>query len=308
MLTKSGLQLGLGLPQDFINGRDIGLLRRFAQRAEVLGFDDLWVVESVISRNPVLEAITTLSYVAALTERIRLGTSVLVTNLRNPVELAKQLSSLDNLCDGRLIAGIGLGTDTKEYETFGVPTERHVTRFVEGIGVMKALWTEKRATRESPLWPLDGVPMEPKPVQANGIPIWIGARAPEALRRAVDLADGWMGAGSSSISDYIGQQGTMRAILAERGITPGVFPISKRVYMAIDSDRERARERMRTWVGQYYGNPDAANSWAVTGTVEDVAAVLNKLREGGATHLMLHPPFDHEQQLEIIARELAPRL
>jgi alkanesulfonate monooxygenase SsuD/methylene tetrahydromethanopterin reductase-like flavin-dependent oxidoreductase (luciferase family) len=150
--------------------------------------------------------------------------------------------------------------------------------------------------------------MEPKPVQQPSIPIWIGARAPAALRRTVEMADGWMGAGSASIVDYIDQQTIMRGILAEKGIAPGAFPISKRVYMAVDSDRERARERMRTWVGQYYGNPEVASAWAVTGTVEDVATVLTRLRVGGATHIMLHPPFDHEEQMEIIAKDLAPLL
>ena len=309
MLTSSGLKIGLGLPQGFVGEEvDLGLVRRYAQRAEALGFDDLWVVDQVLGRIPILEAVTLLAYVAGVTERIRLGTSVLVTNLRNPVLLAKQLSSLDHISGGRLTVGIGLGGDTAEYRSFGLSPERRVTRFLEGVKVMKALWNEAEARRDSPFWPLDGISMEPKPLQQPSIPLWFGARAPEALRRAVDLGNGWMGAGSSSIDDYLGQIATIRSLLAERGLTSDAFPLSKRLYLAIDTDRERARARMREWIGAFYGDPAYGDRWAIVGSVEDVAATLKQLQAAGANHVLLNTVFDYEEQLDLISRDLLPML
>jgi probable F420-dependent oxidoreductase len=307
MPTQTGLGLGLGLPQAFLDGSiDLDVIGRFARRAEAAGFDDLWAIEQTLGRIAVLEPLTLLSYVAAITDRIRLGTSVMVLNHRNAVHLAKELSSLDQLSRGRLTAGIGLGGGTSDYRTFGISPERHVTRFVEGVRTMRALWTDGKAVRDSKFWPLDGVSMEPKPVQQPSIPLWFGARAPEALRRAVDLGDGWMGAGSSTIADYLQQIATIRAILGERGRAD--FPLSKRLYMAVDTDAERARSRMREWVGSFYGDPAAADRWAIAGSAGDIIATIQQLREAGATHLLLHPVFDYEEQLEIIAGEIVPRL
>jgi probable F420-dependent oxidoreductase len=307
MPTKTGLKLGLGMPQAFLDGNvDLDVIRRFAQRAEAAGFDDLWTIEQTLGGISVLEPLTLLSYVAAVTEHVRLGTSVMVLNHRNPVQLAKELSSLDHLSQGRLTAGIGLGGSPREYRSYGIPGERHVTRFVEGVRTMRALWAEPEARRESPLWPLEGVAMEPKPLQKPSIPLWFGARAPDALRRAVELGDGWMGAGSSTIGDYLVQIETIRSILEEQGRTG--FPLSKRLYMAIDADAERARSRMREWVGAFYGDAAAADRWAIAGSADDIAATIARLREAGATHLLLHPVFDYEEQLAIIADELAPRL
>ncbi len=308
MLTKSGIKLGIGLPQAFPDGRiDMDVVERTARRSEDLGFDDFWTVEQIVGSIAVLEPVTMLSYLAAITTRVRLGTSVLVTNLRNPVQLAKALSSLDQLSRGRLIAGIGLGTNDEAYAAFGIPTARRLSRFVEGVEVMRALWMQREARHDGRLWQLDDVSMEPKPVQGS-IPLWFGARAPASLTRAVDMADGWMGAGSTSIADTLEHLTFVRRLLAERGRDEGTFGLSKRVYMAVDTDAERAREKMREWVGAFYGNPALADRWAVTGTPDQVLPVLESLRDAGARHLLLNPVFDYDRQLDLIASEIAPAL
>src|SRR3989304_2911132 len=124
MLTHSGLRLGIALPQGFTGGVvDRDLIRRFAVRAEELGYDDLWVIEQITGRFAVLEPVTLLTYLAAITSRIRLGTAVLVTPIRNPVQLAKALATLDVLSNGRLTVRVGLGTSTAAYAAYGVPPE-----------------------------------------------------------------------------------------------------------------------------------------------------------------------------------------
>ena len=307
MRTKSGVKLGIALPQGFPDGNiDIDLIRRFAARAEALEYSDLWVSDQVIGKLPILEVTTQLAYVAALTSKIRIGTSVIVSNLRQSVQLAKSLSSLDNLSGGRLTVGLGLGTNTKMYPAFGLDPEHRVSRFIEGVGVMKALWTQSSVDFKGTFIQLEGIRMEPKPVQKPHPPLWFGARVPDSMRRAVKHGDGWMGAGSGTNEDYLKEIGELQRILAAEGRDPATFAVSKRIYFAIDSDEARAMARLHTWIGSYYGNPDLADRWCIVGTASVIAEKLAELVGAGATHLMLNPVFDEMEHLEIVAKEIAP--
>ncbi|MQG76832.1 MAG: LLM class flavin-dependent oxidoreductase [SAR202 cluster bacterium] len=307
MRTKSGVKLGIALPQGFPDGNiDMDLIRRFAARAEALEYSDLWVSDQVIGKLPILEVTTQLAYVAALTSKIRIGTSVIVSNLRQPVQLAKSLSSLDHLSGGRLTVGLGLGTTTRAYSAFGLDPEHRVSRFMEGIQIMKALWTQSSVDFDGTFAQLEGITMEPKPVQRPHPPLWFGARVPDAMRRAIRNGDGWMGAGSDTNEGFLKEHAELQVMLAEEGRDPTTFAVSKRIYFAIDSDEARAMARLRTWMGSYYGNPDLADRWCIVGTAAVIAENLIELVESGATHLMLNPVFDEMEQLEIIAEEIAP--
>src|SRR5919197_5507431 len=237
VITKSGLKLGVALPQGSRDGRiDLALLRDFAVQAEAAGFDDLWTIEQIVGRYPVLESVSLLAYLAAITTRIRLGTAVLVTNLRNPIQLAKELSSVDHLSGGRITVGVGLGGDTRMYAAYGLTGDRRVARFVEGIRVMKALWTQPSVTLTGEFFQLKGVSMEPKPLQKPHPPLWFGARTEAAQRRAIRLGDGWMGAGSTVVSEFFVELERMQELLAEAGRDASTFPLSKRVYVSINDD------------------------------------------------------------------------
>ena len=148
---------------------------------------------------------------------------------------------------------------------FGIPLERRVRRFVEGIEVMKALWTQTTATFAGEFWTLDSISQEPKPVQQPHPPLWFGAREPAALRRAVRLGDGWMGAGSSSAADFQAAGTKPPQFSRRRQTRPTTFSISKRVYIAVDTDKARAEARLRTWFGLRYRNADMASRVAVWG-------------------------------------------
>src|SRR5919108_2612680 len=211
MATGKAVRYGIAIPQDFIDGPlDIPFLHTFLSRAEALGYDSAWVQEQIVGSVPILEPLTLLSYAAALTRRLRLGTSVMLTVFRNPIQLAKSLTALDQLSQGRLTVGVGIGNPRPEDTAFGVPLGRRARRFVEGIEVMKALWTQPTATFAGEYWQLAGVAQEPKPVQQPHPPLWFGAREPAALRRAVRLGDGFMGAGSSSTQDFQSQVQLLR--------------------------------------------------------------------------------------------------
>jgi probable F420-dependent oxidoreductase len=292
---------GIAIPQTFTGSVDIELIRNFVTRAEALGFDSLWVQEQIISDTAILEPVTLLTYVAALTSKSRLGSSVLLTVIRNPVQLAKSLATLDQLSGGRLTVGVGIGGAHVPDSVFGVSGERRARRFVEGLQVMKLLWTQPRATITGDFWRFENVPMEPKPVQQPHPPLWFGARDAIGLRRATRHGQGWMGAGSSSSADFAQQLGLLRRFLEEEKRPPSQFSISKRVYIAVDANRDRAERRLQEWFGVRYKRAEMAARVSLWGGSQECTDKLNELVRAGAQHLMLNPVFDEMEHLESLA-------
>jgi probable F420-dependent oxidoreductase len=298
---------GIAIPQ--INSPvDARLIREFLARAEKLGYESVWVQEQIISDSPILEPVTLLTYAAALTSKVRLGSAVLLTVVRNPVQLAKSLASLDQLSQGRLTVGVGIGGPHVPESVFGVSSERRSRRFVEGLQVMKALWTQPRASFSGEFWRFEDIPMEPKPLQKPHPPLWFGAREPVALKRAVRHGDGWIGAGSSSSADFVKQVDEIRRFLNEAKRDPATFAISKRVYLAVDDNHDRAEKRLREWFGLRYKNADMATRVSIWGSVAECVDKLGELVSAGAKHLLLNPVFDEMEHLELLAAEVLPRL
>jgi len=300
---------GVAIPQVFFDEpTDMALISSWAKKAEDLGYDSLWVQEGIVGSVPILEPVTLLSYVAAITDRVRLGTSVMVAPLRNPVQLAKSLSSLDHISRGRLTVGLGLGGNLDDVVPFGISPERRVRRFVEIVDVMKALWTESEVQFQGEFWQLVGTHMEPKPVQKPHPPIWFGARQPQALRRAIRHADGWMGAGSSSTEQFVSSFGQVEMYLEESGRDPSTFAVSKRVYVALDNNEERAETRLREWFGRRYGNAEMASEVSVWGSADRCIEELAKVTSAGAEMVLLNTAFDDIEQLEAFAQDVIPHL
>ena len=188
------------------------------------------------------------------------------------------------------------------------PPEHRVSRFIEGVRIMKVLWTQSSVDFDGAYAQLAGIAMEPKPLQQPHPLLWFGARVPDALRRAVTYGDGWMGAGSGTNEDFLKEHAELQRILADEGRDPGSFSVSKRVYIAIDNDEARAWMKLREWIGAFYGNPDLADRWCILGSADKVAEQLSELVTAGAKHLMLNPVYDYMEHMEAIAEEVAPKL
>lgn len=309
MTGATRVQFGIALPQVFAQPRlDVAGLETFVTRAEAHGYESVWVQEQILGAAGSLEPVTLLAYAAARTRRLRLGAAVLLTPLRSPVQLAKSLATVDQLSGGRLIVGVGLGSRTQTYPAFGLTPERRVRRFVEGLEVMKRLWTEERVTFDGAFVKLDNAAMAPKPVQKPHPPIWFGGRHPDALRRAVRLGDGFIGAGSSSTAEFREAVGHVRRFLAEAGRDPATFALAKRVYLAVDPDRSRALGRLREWFGWYYGNAALGERVPLVGTVEQCLDGLREIRAIGAELILLNPAFDEAEHMELFAREILPAI
>jgi probable F420-dependent oxidoreductase len=301
------MKLGVAIPQSFLNRAiDPEAIRRYLARAEALGFDSAWTQEQILGRMPTLEPLALMTYAAACTSRLRLGCAVFLTALRSPVHMAKMLTTLDHLSQGRLDVGVGLGT-ARHDGAFGVDSSTRVARFTEGIQVMKALWTTPKATFAGRFWQLEDATMEPKPVQRPHPPVWFGASHPAALRRAVRFGDAFIGAGSTSSAQFAEQVRTIRTYLDEAGRDPASFPIAKRVYIGIDEDKDRAASRLAEWFTINYGR-SIHEQVAVWGGPDECADQLRKVVASGAEMLVLTALYDEAEQLERIAADLAPRL
>src|SRR5213083_2051593 len=185
-------------------------LLTLARRAEALGFDSVWASDHVVipfeirsryrynatgdfplsADTTFLEPLTALAMVAGVTERARLGTTVLVLPHRHPVLAAKTLATLDHLSGGRVILGAGVGWMREEIELLGAPFDARGAWSDEAIRIMRACWRDERARFHGRFFSFDDIGCFPKPVRGD-IPIWMGGHSKPALRRIVALADGW---------------------------------------------------------------------------------------------------------------------
>lgn len=234
----------------------------FARRMEALGYDSLWASDHVVlpysvdSRYPYratgefplpatstfLEPLTALALVAGVTERARLGTSVLVLPHRHPLLAAKMLATLDHLAPGRVVLGAGVGWMREEIELFGVPYARRGAWSDEALRLMRACWTEERTSFAGEFFRVDAVACFPKPARGT-IPVWIGGHTPRALRRVVEMADGWHAAFTDAAALAPALE-VLRAECRRAGRDPAGLAISARVGLPARKEVAALREEM----------------------------------------------------------------
>jgi len=299
MDLKDKISFGFALPHRSIEPMDVGVVRQIAQRAEALGFRDLWVTENTLDHVFCLDSVVALSYAAAITTRIRLGVSVMVLPLHHPIHVAHQLATLDYMSNGRAILGVGLGRDS-HYQEFQIPRERRVRRFKECVEVIRALWTEPKVDFEGDIFQVKDAIMMLKPVQKPA-PIWFGGAHPDAIRRAAAIADGWMGSGSSSTKAFARNVSLLKAELERADRDAARFPISKRVFLSTHENAEVARADINRWFNIVYRRPAGADGSGLHGTPEQLRAQIEELVETGVSHLLLNPVCRYAEQLETLS-------
>jgi probable F420-dependent oxidoreductase len=291
--------LGMSLPHRSPDPIAASVVRDVAQRADELGFDDLWVTNNTVDVIGSFDSLTVLTYAAALTTRIRLGVSVMVLPTYHPVHVAHVVATLDQLSGGRATLGVGLGR-AEEYALFQVPVERRVRRFTESIELIRALWSDDEVTFGGELYTAEGARLGIRPLQQPP-PIWLGSFHPDALRRAARIGDGWMGAGGSGTAAFARAVPVLHDALAAEGRDAAAFPISKRVFLSVHDDAATARAEVEHWFTAAYRNPALTDQAGVFGRPDEVAAQLHALVAAGATHLLLNPVTRYEEQLEALA-------
>lgn len=299
-MIKDRIPLGMALPNRSTEPLDPATVSAVARRAEDLGFHDLWVTENMLGRSFAVDPLIALTFAAAVTSTIRLGAAVVVLPTHHPIHVAHQVASLDQLSGGRAILGVGIGRD-QHYREFQIPPERKVRRFREGIELLRALWGEPEVTFKGEFFQLDGARLSVRPRQSP-IPIWVGGEHPDAILRAARLGDGWIGGGSGgSIAGFGAQVRSLRGALEQYGRDPSTFPISKRLFVAVDSDATVAKGMLERWFGQVYRDPRLTDSHGICGTPEQVREQIESLIDVGADHLLLNPVERFSEQLEALA-------
>ncbi len=216
-------------------------MRQAAVLAEELGYSDVWVSDHVAVPTGadyppsayVFEPLVALTWVAAYTKRVGLGTTVLVLPMRNPLIVAKMVASLDHLSGGRVILGIAAGWLEAEFNALGVPFAERGQRTDEAIDIMRRVWTDDHITADYPVHNAHFVSMRTKPQPQRHLPLWIGGHADVALRRAIAVGDGWHGA-------FLSPEQTARRVKKLRAERPeSSFPISMRTrWDAVDDDND----------------------------------------------------------------------
>lgn len=300
MALKDRIAFGMSLPHRSPDPIDMAAVKRVAQRAEALGFRDLWVTENTLNEESMcFDPVVALTYAAAVTSTIRVGASVVVLAVHHPAMVAHQWATLDYVSGGRAILGVGLGRD-HHYRQFEVPHDGKVARFREEVALIRALWSEERVTFRGRFYHLENEVMSPRPVQ-QPLPLWMGVGHPDAVRRSAALADGWMGSGGSSIKQFGESVPILKAALAARGRDPDKFPISKRLFIAVDDNPAVARRELARWFDDVYHNPPGTDFCGIHGTPEQVRARLEEVVALGANHLLLNPVSNYVEQVEALA-------
>ncbi len=303
------MRFAISIPQNARESRfDDDAFRAYLRRVEELGlFESAWTQEQVIGAAGVIAPLQSLTYAAAFTERLRLGCAVFVLPLHNPLHLAKAISSLDCLSHGRVEVGVATGGRQRPFAAFGVDPDRPVARFNEALALMKVCWTEREINFDGQLWKLQGASMEPKPVQKPYPPVWFGGSAPAGMRRAVRHGDGFMGAGSQTPAQFAEQVKVVREELSAQGREPDTFRIGKRIYIHVDDDAARGRQRLEDALTRHYGR----GGWSehiFAGPAEDCVAGIRAVADAGAELILLNPMVDDAEQLERLATEVIPVL
>jgi probable F420-dependent oxidoreductase len=297
---KDAIPIGMSLPHRSPDPIDMATVRHVAERAEALGFSDLWVTENTLDHVFSFEPALILTYAAAVTTRIRLGVAVVVLPVHNPSHVAHQFATLDYVSGGRAILGLGLGRE-HHYAEFQVPTEHRVRRLREGIDIIRAIWTQPKVNYEGSIYRLDGAGMVIKPVQKPHPPIWLGGDHPNAVRRAAAIGDAWMSAGGASAAAFGKSVQILRDELGKLGRDPAQFPISKRVFLSVDERTDVARAELDRWYQKVYRRPHGADDSDIYGTPEQVREKLEALVAAGATHLLVNPTGRYREQVEALA-------
>jgi alkanesulfonate monooxygenase SsuD/methylene tetrahydromethanopterin reductase-like flavin-dependent oxidoreductase (luciferase family) len=309
------MRYAIAIPQQFADGAfSPDEFRAYFARAEELGvYESAWAQDATLGPAPALAPLEAMTYAAACTTTLRLGCTVFVTTLRNPVLFAKAIATLDQMSGGRVEVGVGSGGPQRPFAAFGLSRERYLARFTEGIALLKELWTAPSVTFHGEFAQLSGASLEPKPFQKPYPRLWFGGSAEAAVRRGVGLCDAFFGAGSSPTEAFAAQVGVVRSELAAAGrasgFGPGEFPVAKRIYLGIDADGARARARMSDRLAAQYGRRmPSIEAASVAGTLAECIAGTRAVIDAGAQMILFTPLYDVAEHMEQIAADLIPAL
>lgn len=305
-------------------------LRRFVQKAEDLGYDSLWLIDHFVMSPAYgqtwLDPLTMLTYAAAVTTRIKLGTNILVVPLRNPVLLAKEIASLQFLSGGRYQFGVGPGWNPADFATVGVPRRERGSRTDEIIEICRRLWTEENVTHRGKHYQFDNVTIEPRLDRVP--PLWVGGgsqpamkgsseynRLAESVKHRIAKADGYL-AMPQTIGELLREDwAQIQACARELGRDPAQITFAQMNYYHIveTKDRAQALEIQQRYFDRYTGEIrrfDYVKACYLVGTLDEILERIDERRRIGAEYAILGPvtvePDILDQQLDLLTKRIVP--
>jgi alkanesulfonate monooxygenase SsuD/methylene tetrahydromethanopterin reductase-like flavin-dependent oxidoreductase (luciferase family) len=304
-MSIRAVSVGIHVPSASVaplgSGADYG---EFFRQVEALGLEAVWTEDRLFHEANMLEPLLLLGWAAANTRHIHLGTAVLVLNVRHAVLVARQVSTLQHLCGGRLTLGVSLGGRPNEYQSLGMPMARRVAVLRESLTVLRQLLTGQPVTFQGEFFQLDAATIQP----ATTLPIYMGGRATGALQRAGELADGWIMGPFGTLQDFQHDWRVVQDAARAAGRDPETLVAGRLLYIAVDDHRDRAREALRTFLHGYYGPGLDVDQHAIFGPADEVATRLRAQVEAGITHMMLGVPSLDLAHLRRVAEQVAPAL
>ena len=293
---------------------DVKALVDYGVKVEALGYDSLWVWDHLLlgvePSFPIIEALTLLTAIAVRTDKIKLGTGVLVLPMRNPVVLAKQLSAIDLLSDGRLIVGVATGWYKREFDAVGVPFGERGKIMEDNLEILTRLFTEEKVEGVWTYHKIAAGVMYPKPVQKPRPPILIGGYVDRVLKRAAVKADGWLTYFYTPES-FAKAWAKVRGYAKEAGRDPDALLNAAQLPIMVGKSRAAVETRMMDWLGKewdYAAWSESTRESAILGTAEQCAEQLERHLAAGVQKIIFVPYKYEMEQIEIIAREVVPRL
>jgi len=293
---------------------DIDGIIHYVTRAEELGFHSAWVWDHILLGSkrpfPFLDSLVTLAALATRTTRLQLGTGVLILPLRNPVVLAKELASLDQISKGRLVLGLATGWYEREFDACGVPHKERGNVFLENLDIILRLWTEPAVNGEAGRYHFKQAVMLPRPLQQPRPPLLIGGYVDVVLRRVAERADGWLTYFYTPES-FRRSWAKIQAYAAEAGRDPAGLRNVSQLPIYVAHSFEEADRGVREFIGQYFDVAPWSESTvdsAIRGTPEQCAEQVQAHLSVGVEHVVFVPYGYQLEQLDLIASEVIPRL
>ena len=341
----SPLKIGIYLNSQYPEGEDAGaalrLLVEQTRTAELLGFDSIWAGEHHLTPGfHFFPQLTLLSHLAAHSGDMALGTNLVLLPLHRPVDIAEQVALIDLACGGRFIFTVGQGYRPEEFAAFGVPFEERLPRMVEGIEIIRRLWSEREVTHDAGWYSLENATVLPGPARPGGPPIWIGATSDRAIKRGGRIGDAFMATPNADNDEIRRQVALFDGARAEAGLPPAP-EVGRMLEVHCHRDGEEARRRAGPHLLTKYA---AYASWGLTGSAGDaarsagdvtgddafgalahnrfvigdpdevVAGLVEQHREVGMTHLAMRiawpgsDPSHAMECLELLGTEVLPRV
>jgi len=314
-MGKHQTQYGIAMRnfQTFPSLPDAQKLIEYGVRMEELGFESVWVWDHILlgvdPHFPIIDALSLLTAVAARTSRIKLGTGVLVLPLRNPLILAKQLSSMDQISQGRLVLGMASGWYKHEFNAVGIDFHKRGKIMDQNLEILNRLWTEDEVTGSYPPHEMKRAVMFPHPYQKPRPQILIGGYVDSVLKRAALRGDGWLTYFYTAQS-FAEDWAKVRRFAEEGGKDPDTLTSANQVPIIV-GERSKAEAEMMEWLNtewDFASWSKSSRDSAIIGTVDECVEQLQTHVATGIDRIIFVPYRYRDDQVDLIAEEILPKL